>query len=426
MARTNLFPRPAAPKAFRAGTSTIKPQVKVLSDPVNIVSQFYNNKQKEFLTDSVIVFHGQSYPFQFWKEKLLSSDPEVNFPQLEFIVPDANIFFEILDYFYGQPLHITFDNIGSVLALCSALQLSSLKDPIQKVMSEGFSKSRRLQLKSEEVLQIIKSGVQRDVLLSYKDKSLTISSLVLISCSEYFKNLFCTLNQHNQELKEVKQQVVALKTELNEVKQQEVVLSKEVKEVKQKEVDLSKEVIFLNHELRSLRESVIPLIQIHEENERKRIELSKNLFNRNNCGSKLSLSNTNTVVKKNGFNGDAKSFVEVILLEDCSVKFTRLDGLGNNYSDFIGWKEGGSLQNGSNPGPCIRTKGTCSIGFSSPSESSFPTITKGESITVSFCNGKAHFKPSTCTTTFSTDIPSNFVFGMTVWCQNHEWKVERV
>ncbi|KAL0251377.1 hypothetical protein GEMRC1_000590 [Eukaryota sp. GEM-RC1] len=78
------------------------------------------------------------------------------------------------------------------------------------------------------------------------------------------------------------------------------------------------------------------------------------------------------------------------------------------------------------PNPFIRPRGDSSEGSFSPSNPMFPTITKGESITVSFSNGKARFKPSTCTTTFGIDIPSNLVFGMEVFGQNHEWKVERV
>ncbi|KAL0251456.1 hypothetical protein GEMRC1_000669 [Eukaryota sp. GEM-RC1] len=777
MVRTKQTSRPA-PKASLAGkTSTIKPQVTVLSDPNDIVSQLYNNKQKEFLTDKVIVFHGQSYPCHssfissfspVLKEKLLSSDPEVNFPQLESIVRDADLFFQILDYCYGQPFQLTLKNVGFVLTLCSALQLSSLSDSIHNVVSEGFSKSRVFQLKSEEVLQTIKSSVQRDVMLSYKDTSLSISSLVLICSSEYFKNLLClsfadsnerkfsyseefsgvsnsnfetffkyflgesfsldlknvvdfyqlsvyfslhnlketcnsfvssltsttdiftllkivsernllnflrenlsligkldnnqdlpspfplplsfisliieamsnswvfqcltlsitnevfeedyhilsqtfekivvndqniteiysflrplfdhnylhqflftwsmkvfqgvqnvhvipddwflwclsqsclnhkrwkisnvdffvqnfsliieasdlsknfnhpyltpqifknlkstlppsydfflvscfvktwketelwtvknfedeilivdfrssvdnieilnilsklttdsrlspllnatllnqslgTLNQHHQEMKELQQHVVVLKIELNEVKQRESVLSEELKD----------QAIFFKNELRSLRESVTPLIRIHEENERKRIEalnkakaeederrriqLSKNIFNSNSCGSKLSLSNNNTVVKKNGSKGCTNTFVEVNLTDNCSVKFTRLDNLhGDGDTDGIGWKDRGSHQDGSIPSPCIRAIGTYSLGSFSPSNPRFPTITRGESITVSFSNGKAYFKPSTSTTTFSVDIPSNLIFGMLVYGENHEWKVERV
>ncbi|KAL0251175.1 hypothetical protein GEMRC1_000388 [Eukaryota sp. GEM-RC1] len=159
-----------------------------------------NPNDIEFLTDKSIVFHGESYPCHssflssfspVLKEKLLSSDHEVNFPQLESIVPDADLFFQILDYCYGQPFQLTLQNLASVLSVASSLQLSSFVDAIYKIISEGFSKPRHLQLKSEEVLQTIKSRVERDVMVSYKGKSLTISSLVLICSSEYFKNLFC-------------------------------------------------------------------------------------------------------------------------------------------------------------------------------------------------------------------------------------------
>ncbi|KAL0245230.1 hypothetical protein GEMRC1_009309 [Eukaryota sp. GEM-RC1] len=196
MAGRRRFPAPkAALTGAKIGLS------RVTFNPIVIVSQLFLNKQKEFLTDKTIVFHGQSYHCHssflssfspVLKEKLLGSDPEVHFPQLESIVPNADLFFQILDYCYGQPFHLTLKNIGVVLTLCSSLQLSSLSDPIHKVISKGFSTSRDLRLKSEEVLQTIKSSVQRDVMLSYKGKSLTISSLVLICSSEYFKNMFCS------------------------------------------------------------------------------------------------------------------------------------------------------------------------------------------------------------------------------------------
>ncbi|KAL0251481.1 hypothetical protein GEMRC1_000694 [Eukaryota sp. GEM-RC1] len=147
MVRTRRASRTAAPKASRTETTLpIKPLVTVLSDPIEIVFQLFLNKQNEFLTDSCIVMHGQSYPCHssflssfspVLKEKLLSSDPEVNFPQLESIVPDADLFFQILDYCYGQPFQLTFDNVGFVLTLCSALRLSALVDAIHQVMSEG-------------------------------------------------------------------------------------------------------------------------------------------------------------------------------------------------------------------------------------------------------------------------------------------------
>ncbi|KAL0236148.1 hypothetical protein GEMRC1_002730 [Eukaryota sp. GEM-RC1] len=175
-------------------TKTVSP------DYFEFVSQFSINKQREYLTDSVIVFHEQHYPCHsaflssyssILKDHFLSSGSEVFFSQLEFVVPDADLFFQILDYLYGQPLTLTLQNMGIVLTICSSLQLSSLANTIHTVVSQGFSKPRTLQLKSQEVLQTIRSSVQRDVVLTYKDTSLTINSLSLICSSEYFKNLFC-------------------------------------------------------------------------------------------------------------------------------------------------------------------------------------------------------------------------------------------
>ncbi|KAL0251821.1 hypothetical protein GEMRC1_001033 [Eukaryota sp. GEM-RC1] len=165
-----------------------------------IVSQLFHSMQNEYLTDALIVFHGQSYPCHssflssfspVLKEKLLSSDHEVNFPLLESILPDADLFFQILDYCYGQPLELTLDNVGFALTLATLLQISTLASDIRRVISQGLPQSRQVQLKSEEVLQTIRSKVQRDVMLSYKGKSLTMSSLVLICSCEYFKKIFC-------------------------------------------------------------------------------------------------------------------------------------------------------------------------------------------------------------------------------------------
>ncbi|KAL0251733.1 hypothetical protein GEMRC1_000945 [Eukaryota sp. GEM-RC1] len=697
----------------------------VISNSVDIVSQLYHNKQQEFLTDVHIVFHCQSYPCHssflssfspILKEKLLSSDPEVNLPQLESLVPDADLFFQILDYCYGQPFQLTLGSIGFVLTLCSALQLSSLIDPIHRVMSEGFSKSRHLQLKSEEVLQTIKSSVQRDVMISYMDQSLTICSLVLICCSEYFKNIFCSnyadskernfsysaefygvpgssfqtffkyflgesfnLDVNNvvdfyqlavyfkvKQLKEICDSFVSsltsttdiltlLKTisernlmnvlyqnlnlfvkldydrdltspftlplpwifllidsvtsswvlqcltfsinrevfeedyndliqifekvsvndqNINEIytsllplfdqdylseflltwsmkvfqgvqnvdviphqwflwclsqsclnhKRTKILhdyddflvqnfsliidnsdllkncyssyLTPEilkdlknclpssydlflikclVKSWKETELwtvqnfkcaislfafhssedtfeilnilselitdtqlarfltvdllkhslaalkDSNEQFVLLNSELKSLKQS--PLIEKQSPLIEKHAALI-GTFNSSFCGSELCLSSNNSVVKKTGSDSIYNSFVEVNISDNCSVKFTRLDDPDNVESDYIGWKDRGSLQN-SPPGLCICPLGAYNGSFS-PSNPGFPTITRGESITVSYSNGKARFKPSTCTAYYSIDIPSNLVFGLTVWGQNHEWKVERV
>ncbi|KAL0252126.1 hypothetical protein GEMRC1_001338 [Eukaryota sp. GEM-RC1] len=159
----------------------------------------------------------------------------------------------------------------------------------------------------------------------------------------------------------------------------------------------------------------------------RRIETIIGTFDYITCGSQLVVSNNNTVVKKNGIEGDEASFVVVKHSDNCSVNFTRLDDHHcDDITDCIGWKDRNRLQDESEPSLCICSRGDFSRGTFSPSNPSFPPITRGESITVSFSNGKAHFQPSTCTTTFSIDIPSNLVFGMTVFGQNHEWKVECV
>ncbi|KAL0242996.1 hypothetical protein GEMRC1_005559 [Eukaryota sp. GEM-RC1] len=175
--------------------------INVDSNSCDIVSQLFYNKQNQLLTDSLVFFHGQAYPCRsdvissfslVLKEKLLNSYHEVHFSQLESITSDADIFFRILDYCYGQPFELTLDNFTIIITISSLLEVTSLTQSIGKIISQGLSESRRLQMKSEEVLQTIRSNVQQDVLLSFKDKSLTISSLMLICSSEYFKNLFCS------------------------------------------------------------------------------------------------------------------------------------------------------------------------------------------------------------------------------------------
>ncbi|KAL0252172.1 hypothetical protein GEMRC1_001384 [Eukaryota sp. GEM-RC1] len=707
---------------------TLSKYKELSSNSVDIVSQLYYNKQKEFLTDKVIVFHGQSYPCHssflssfspVLKEKLLSSDPEVSFPQLEFIVPDANIFFDILDYFYGQSFQLTFGIIGAVLAICSALDLSSLNESIQKALSEGFSKSCHLQLKSEEVLQTIRSSVERDVMLSYKNKSLTISSLMLICSSEYFKNLFCQSFADSNERKftyseefsgvsglnfeiffkyflgeainldfnnvvdfyqlSVYFQVKNLKDKCNSfvsslsstrdifrllktisernllnmlqgnlnlfselLKDQDLpspfplplsfivhliervdsswllqcltlsitnevfeedyhILSQIFEKLMVNDQNITKiytimQPLFdqdylcqflsiwsmkvfqgvqnvnvipdewflwclsqscLNHkrwkisdidflvqnfsliieasdlsknsncpylnpetfknvknnlpssydlflinsfekswketelwtvknfedeiltldlqsstdsidilnilsklttdsrlapfltanllnqslstlnqhhqelkevkkQLSDLKEWIQPWIQKFEENEKIKKEARIGKFNPDNCGFELCLSNNNTICKKEGHNDCVNSFVEVSIPNNCSVKFTGLNTADTTNYDYIGWKERDHVQDESYPFPCIGPRGDSSSGTFSPSDPMFTSISKGESITVSFSNGIAYFKPSTCTTTFSIDIPSNLVFGMMIFGQNHEWKVESV
>ncbi|KAL0252010.1 hypothetical protein GEMRC1_001222 [Eukaryota sp. GEM-RC1] len=187
--------------------------------------------------------------------------------------------------------------------------------------------------------------------------------------------------------------------------------------------ELEADVLSLNNEVHTLRAFKQKVEE--EENERRRIEALIGTFVSTTCGSRLSLSNSNTVVKRNGSDGKTNSFVKVNLSDNSSVKFTRLDDLSDDINDFIGWKNRGTLTDDFTPNPCVSPRGNCALGYFS-SNPKFPQITRGESITVSFSSGKAYFKPSTCTTTFSTDMPRNLVFGITVNGQNHEWKVERV
>ncbi|KAL0251996.1 hypothetical protein GEMRC1_001208 [Eukaryota sp. GEM-RC1] len=184
-----------------------------------------------------------------------------------------------------------------------------------------------------------------------------------------------------------------------------------------------KQLFTLTNEVESLRQFKQKVEE--EENERRRIEALIGTFDPTNCGSRLSLSNNNTIVKKNCDQDDSNCFVEVNLSDNCSVKFTRLDDVGNGYTDFIGWKDRSSLQNDQYPSPSLQTNGGGTRGSLSPS-TSFSGIIKGESIIVSFYNGKAYFKPSPRSFTCSTDIPNNLVFGLFGRGPNHEWKVERV
>ncbi|KAL0251448.1 hypothetical protein GEMRC1_000661 [Eukaryota sp. GEM-RC1] len=132
-----------------------------------------------------------------------------------------------------------------------------------------------------------------------------------------------------KELENINYENVLLMSKNNELEAENLVLCNQVESFKQKVEDEENE-----------RKRVEALNKAKsEENERRIIELSKNVFNSNNCGSFLSLSNNNTVVKKNGASCDTNCFVEVDISDNCSVKFTRLDDLGNTYTDFIGWKD---------------------------------------------------------------------------------------
>ncbi|KAL0241347.1 hypothetical protein GEMRC1_006582 [Eukaryota sp. GEM-RC1] len=71
---------------------------------------------------------------------------EVNFPQLASFIPNADLLFQRLDYCYGQPFELTLNIMGSVLTLCSPLELPSLADPLHKIISKVFSKPVSLQL----------------------------------------------------------------------------------------------------------------------------------------------------------------------------------------------------------------------------------------------------------------------------------------
>ncbi|KAL0242886.1 hypothetical protein GEMRC1_005449 [Eukaryota sp. GEM-RC1] len=131
----------------------------------------------------------------FLQTKFNTSSTEVVFPELEASVSDPDYFFQVFQYFYGHPLHLTVQNVGIVLSLCSSLQLELLSQSIHETMKTGLdlSKPFQLQLDSNEIVTIMSSNLQRDVVLTYLDEEeVVISSICLICCSNTFKHQFCS------------------------------------------------------------------------------------------------------------------------------------------------------------------------------------------------------------------------------------------
>ncbi|KAL0232634.1 hypothetical protein GEMRC1_011381 [Eukaryota sp. GEM-RC1] len=153
--------------------------------------------------------------------------------------------------------------------------------------------------------------------------------------------------------------------------------------------------------------------------------LSKGVLDSNMGGSKLAVFNENTEVRKTGGNGNGQSFVRIIPIDGHSVKIIRQDDTHDDFSDQIGFKNPHKIQSGISMSVAVGSDGNMSKGSFSPSDPRFPPITKGESITVRFTNGRVSFTPSTCSTTFTTDIPQDLVFGLAIYGQHHSWKLER-
>ncbi|KAL0242526.1 hypothetical protein GEMRC1_005089 [Eukaryota sp. GEM-RC1] len=160
-------------------------------------------QEEELLTDSVIVFHGERFSCHsyylasfspFLRTKFSTSSTEVVFTELEASVSDANLFFQLFQYFYGHPLQLTVQNVDRVLSLCSSLQLELLSQSIHEKMKTGLdlSKPFQLQLDSNEIVTRMSSNFQRDIVLIYLDEEVVISSICLICCSKIFKDQFCS------------------------------------------------------------------------------------------------------------------------------------------------------------------------------------------------------------------------------------------
>ncbi|KAL0242666.1 hypothetical protein GEMRC1_005229 [Eukaryota sp. GEM-RC1] len=172
-------------------------------DPTLLQDRLLQCQQEDLLTDSVIVFHSErfschsSYLASFSKvlrTKFNTSSTDVVFPELEASVSDANLFFQVFRYFYGHPMHLTVQNVGHVLSLCSSLQLELLSQSILEKMTKWTDRSKplQLQLDSNEIVTRMSSNFQRDVVLTYLDEEVVISSIFLICCSTSFKYQFCS------------------------------------------------------------------------------------------------------------------------------------------------------------------------------------------------------------------------------------------
>ncbi|KAL0242698.1 hypothetical protein GEMRC1_005261 [Eukaryota sp. GEM-RC1] len=234
-------------------------------------------------------------------------------------------------------------------------------------------------------------GVQ---ILNILSKLLTDSRLADRLTLNLLNHALGALNYHHKELKEIYHQNVALIDELS-----------------------------------TLRHSFLPWVTKLEQKEKELLRDSIGTFNPSNCSPGFSLSDYNHVVRKVSPSGREGTFVEVIHSDNCTLKFTKLDDIYYGsfmVNEFIGWKERDILQDSSTPNPAICPKGVNFAGSFSPSEPRFPPITTGESITVTFADGYVHFKPSTCTTTFSIENPKNLVFGVYLYWHNKDWKVERI
>ncbi|KAL0239484.1 hypothetical protein GEMRC1_009592 [Eukaryota sp. GEM-RC1] len=161
-------------------------------------NNLYSLQRDNLLTDAVITYDGNPFHCHSFvvsafspilKEKGLESTT-LEFHLIPFLT-DSDIFFSVLSTLYGQSLIVTPENVTYISVIASLLQFQELSQFVTERMTKGLGNfgDNNFKLDSQNLILKIVESCPKDVRVSYKNTSITLNSVLLISFSKMFQNL---------------------------------------------------------------------------------------------------------------------------------------------------------------------------------------------------------------------------------------------
>ncbi|KAL0236217.1 hypothetical protein GEMRC1_002799 [Eukaryota sp. GEM-RC1] len=125
----------------------------------------------------------------FWYQVSIIPLHQITCLCLNNFFPDPELFFSVLNSFYGVSIPCTDDNFHLLRTIALTLKYHKLEAFLQDKIKSGFV-SCEFQLDSSLIVsELVKSAV-RDVFLTYNQSTVTINSTLLSCFSTHFNNLF--------------------------------------------------------------------------------------------------------------------------------------------------------------------------------------------------------------------------------------------
>ncbi|KAL0235883.1 hypothetical protein GEMRC1_002465 [Eukaryota sp. GEM-RC1] len=159
------------------------------------------SRERNFLIDCSTSFHSNSFPshsfvltfFSDHLQKELKKSPELlEHPSLEPILPDHKLLFSVLSTFYGSSLSVTQDNFHLLMVIASQLQFKELSSFVTNLFQKGYQRdsNHSFALDPNQILKKFIEKSPRDIVLVYSDCKVSVNSLLLVSFSNHFKEIF--------------------------------------------------------------------------------------------------------------------------------------------------------------------------------------------------------------------------------------------